>query len=202
MLSMMMPGAAVHARDFAGHYYLDNGLEMASELLLKPDGCFEFMLSYGAADYWAKGDWHFVDGSVMLSSERSFPKPPFRLARTTNKPIEGVRIFVVAPNGRRVPNIDVVLQHAGGASEIRTDADGVACFEDSQRPIAVSFGIWLYRFQSGPVALNPNHNEFSFVINAEQITELRFDDERLTVDEDMLVMHYWGDDHPLLYARQ
>jgi len=202
MLSMMMPRAAVHAKDFAGNYYLDNGLEMGSELLLRPNGGFEFMLSYGAADYWARGDWHFVDGAVMLNSEPAPPKPPFRLARTGHKPIEGVRIFVVAPNGRRVPNIDVILQHSGGVAEIRTDADGVAWFEDAQRPLAVLFSVWVYRFEAGPINLNREHNEFSFVINADQITQLRFNDERLTVDEDMLVMRYWGDDHPLLYARQ
>jgi hypothetical protein len=198
----MMPNAAAQARDLAGHYYLDNGVEMGSELLLKPDGGFEFMLTYGAADYWAKGDWYFVDGAVMLTSEHSPPRPPFRMARTARKPVEGVHIFVVAPNGRRVPNIDVVLHHDGGVSEIRTDADGVAWFEEARRPIAVSFGIWIYRFETGPISLNPEHNEFSFVIHADQITQLRFDDERLTIDQDLLVMRYWGDDHPMLYARE
>ena len=75
-------------------------------------------------------------------------------------------------------------------------------FEGVQRPVSVSFGIWIYRFESGPVSLNPDHNEFSFVINADQITQLRFNDERLTIDDDLLVLRYWGDEHPMLYARE
>ncbi|TGV77628.1 hypothetical protein EN788_67460, partial [Mesorhizobium sp. M2D.F.Ca.ET.145.01.1.1] len=32
----------------AGHYYLRGVMEVGSELLLKKDGSFEFMLAYGA----------------------------------------------------------------------------------------------------------------------------------------------------------
>ena len=42
------------AQDPAGHYVLQGVIEVGSELLLKPDGTFEYMLAYGAADYWAK----------------------------------------------------------------------------------------------------------------------------------------------------
>ena len=47
------PGAA----KYAGHYYLDGVMEVGSELLLKPDGSFEFMLAYGANDQYGKGCW-------------------------------------------------------------------------------------------------------------------------------------------------
>ena len=39
----------------AGHYVLEGVHEVGSELLLKPDGQFEYMLAYGAADYMATG---------------------------------------------------------------------------------------------------------------------------------------------------
>ena len=39
----------------AGHYVLRGVMEVGSELLLKPDGTFEFALAYGATDYYAKG---------------------------------------------------------------------------------------------------------------------------------------------------
>ncbi len=47
------PGAA----KYAGHYYLNGVMEVGSELLLKPDGSFEFMLAYGANDQYGKGCW-------------------------------------------------------------------------------------------------------------------------------------------------
>lgn len=41
----------------AGHYYLNGVMEVGSELLLRPDGSFEFMLAYGANDQYGKGCW-------------------------------------------------------------------------------------------------------------------------------------------------
>jgi hypothetical protein len=49
----------------AGHYYLNGVMEVGSELLLKPDGSFEFMLAYGALDQYGKGCWR-VEGSKVL----------------------------------------------------------------------------------------------------------------------------------------
>ena len=52
----------------AGNYVLHGVMEVGSELLLKPDGKFEFMLAYGAADYWAKGTWSHDGNAVVLHS--------------------------------------------------------------------------------------------------------------------------------------
>jgi hypothetical protein len=41
----------------AGHYYLRGVMEVGSELLLRKDGSFEFMLAYGANDQYGKGCW-------------------------------------------------------------------------------------------------------------------------------------------------
>ena len=49
----------------AGHYYLNGIIEVGSELLLRPDGSFEFMLVYGALDQYGKGCWR-VEGSSVL----------------------------------------------------------------------------------------------------------------------------------------
>src|SRR5262245_46717872 len=122
MVALVMLGAAAHAGDLAGHYYLQNVREVGSELLLKPDGSFEYMLAYGAADYWAKGTWRTSDGAVILNSNPGEAKPAFRLVRSSAKASPGIRIFVLAPNGRAVPNIDVTLQTAGDPSEARTDS--------------------------------------------------------------------------------
>ncbi len=41
----------------AGHYYLRGVMEVGSELLLRKDGSFEFMLAYGANDQYGTGCW-------------------------------------------------------------------------------------------------------------------------------------------------
>lgn len=43
--------------ELAGHYHLNGVMEVGSELLLRPDGTFEFMLAYGANDQHGKGCW-------------------------------------------------------------------------------------------------------------------------------------------------
>jgi hypothetical protein len=58
-------------QDLAGRYILQGVMEVGSELLLKPDGSFEYMLAYGAADYWAKGTWRYENNSVILNRRPS-----------------------------------------------------------------------------------------------------------------------------------
>ena len=63
----------VFAQDVAGHYVLRGVMEVGSELTLKPDGTFEYMLAYGAADYWSKGTWKktATRSSCAASEKRS-----------------------------------------------------------------------------------------------------------------------------------
>jgi len=73
---------AMEAADMTGHYYLRGVMEVGSELLLKPDGKFEFMLANGAADYWGRGSWKAVDGAVVLTSDPSNHGDPFALVKS------------------------------------------------------------------------------------------------------------------------
>jgi hypothetical protein len=64
-----------------GHYYLRGVMEVGSELLLKPDGSFEFMLAYGALDQYGKGCWR-VDGNrvLVIPAGRSAPAAQYSIA--------------------------------------------------------------------------------------------------------------------------
>ena len=201
LMTLMLLASAVNAADFTGHYYLQNVREVGSELMLKPDGTFEYMLAYGAADYWAKGTWRAEESAVILDSGAGTPKPAFRLVRSEAKNIPGVRIFVLAPNGRPVPNIDVALVNDGEPAEARTDADGAALL-NAKRPQSVVFRVRVYRYESAPIVLDPTRNEFQVEINGDEITQVRFRGERLTVDGKALMMRYWDKDQPMRYAKQ
>lgn len=54
----------------AGHYYLD-GDDVGSELLLRADGRFEYLLAYGASDARAQGCWRRSDRQVVLETARA-----------------------------------------------------------------------------------------------------------------------------------
>jgi hypothetical protein len=53
----------------AGHYYLSGVMETGSELLLKPDGQFEWYISYGAVDQVAEGRWGRTGQTVTLVTD-------------------------------------------------------------------------------------------------------------------------------------
>ena len=70
----------------AGHYYLSGVMETGSELLLRPDGRFQWYLSYGAADLTAEGRWQRDGGFVALEPEATdgpaqFPEMRFQRMR-------------------------------------------------------------------------------------------------------------------------
>lgn len=203
LLCLVPIGAAAgQAADLSGHYYLQNLREVGSELVLKPDGSFEFMLAYGAADYWAKGTWRTQNGSVILNSAPGKEKPPFRLLRSSATTAAAIRVRVQAPNGRAVPNIDVTLLTDKGQLEARTDSDGIAVFPKRSAARSAAFRVRVYNLETEPFDLNPAHDDFTFEIDGEAVTELRFTDERLTVNGKTLVMHYWGPDQDMHYVKE
>ena len=63
-----------------GHYYLNGVMEVGSELLLRPDGSFEFMLAYGALDQYGKGCWR-VEGNrvLVIPAGRSAPAAQYSI---------------------------------------------------------------------------------------------------------------------------
>lgn len=62
-----------------GHYYLQGVMEVGSELLLKKDGKFEWMLSYGNTDEQASGEWRAAGDLVTLVAGNGGKEPQFRV---------------------------------------------------------------------------------------------------------------------------
>jgi hypothetical protein len=195
--------AAVMAQPagLAGRYTLQQFRELGSELLLKPDDNFEFMLASGAADYWGKGAWRVQEQTVILNSTPRAETPPFRLVRSSAEKTAAIRVRVQPPNGRAVPNIDVALLTASGKLEVRTDNDGIALFPKEEPARSVTFGVGVYNLNTGPIALNGAHNDFAFEINGQAITELRFTDERFSINGKTLTTYYWGPDQAMRYMK-
>lgn len=185
----------------AGHYVLNGMMEVGSELLLKPDGQFEFMLAYGAADYWARGTWRHEKDAIVLNSSGK-KEEPFRFLRSDAGTPGRIRVWVIGKNGKGVPHIRVTLHAAGGESEATTTEDGAAVFPDVPKPRAVSFEVRVYDVQAGPFDINPAHKDIYFEINGDAIQQVLFTEEPLEIDGNDLVMKHWGADRPMHYERQ
>jgi hypothetical protein len=200
VLTLLAAISAV-AQDSAGHYYLQGVMEVGSELLLKPDGTFEFMLAYGAADYFAKGTWKRDGNAVILHSDGK-EEPPFRLTKSDAGKSGRIRVWVMGQNGKGVPNIHVGLKAGEQHLEAQTDSDGAAVFPDAAKPEAVYFEVRVYSVEAGPFEVNPAHRDFYFEINGDAIMQVLFKDEPLAIDGNALIMRHWDPDKPMRYVKQ
>lgn len=185
----------------AGHYVLRGVMEVGSELMLKPDGTFEFMLAYGAADYWAKGTWK-QDGNDIVLTSTGKEEAPFRLLRSEPGKPGRIRVWVLGKNGKGIPNIRVGLKAGGEHLDATTDQEGAAVFPDTAKPEAVNFEVRVYQLEAGPYPVDAASKDFYFEINGDAITQVLFENEHLTRDADSLVMVHWGADHPMHYEKQ
>jgi hypothetical protein len=202
-LVSLMALAVLTARgeDLAGQYILHGVMEVGSELLLKSDGSFEYVLAYGAADYWAKGTWRQEGNSVVLNSAGR-KEAVFRFLRSEAGKPGKICIWVTGKDGHGVENIEVALQTVDRDFEATTTSDGAAVFPDVANARAVAFEVPVYSIKAGPFEIEPSDNEFYFEINGDAITEVLFKDEALAIDGKDLVMKHWNEQQPMRYEKQ
>jgi len=196
----LLAATAFAADDVTGHYLLRGVREVGSELLVQPDGKFQYMLAYGAADYMAAGTWKREGDSIVLNTVTK-GDPPFKLLKSSASPEEGIRITVKGPGGHKAPNIDVFLKLDGKVIEGRTDSAGIAAFPRGNKG-SVRFVIDVYQFQSEEFPLPAGHNELEFQINGEAITTVKFVNEPLKVNGRTLEMRFWDKNRVLNYEKQ
>jgi hypothetical protein len=201
VIAMASASPIAQTDDLAGHYVLEGMMEVGSEMLLKPDGQFEFMLAYGAADYWAKGTWRREKDAVILNSSGK-KEEPFRFLRSEPGTPGRIRVSVLGKNGRGVPHIRVTLQADGRESEATTDDEGAAVFQDAPKAHAVSFEVRVYDVQAGPFEINASQKDQYFEINGDAIQQVLFTDERVQIEDGGLLMKHWGEDRPMHYEKQ
>ena len=201
VLFMALAALPKRADDMAGHYVLHGVMEVGSELWLKPDGNFEFMLAYGAADYWAKGTWKHEGKAVILQSTAK-EEAPFHLVRSEAGKPGRIRVWVMGKNGQGVEHIRVVLLTASKPEEATTDSDGAAVFPDVAGAHDVGFEVRVYSLQAGPYKIDPSQKDFYFEINADAIQQVFFKNESLTIEGKDLIMTHWKEGPPMHYGKE
>lgn len=198
---LALAAVAAYGQDLAGDYVLHGVMEMGSELTLKPDGKFELMIAYGAADYWAKGTWR-KDGNTVVLHSAGKKEEPFKLLRSEVGKTGQIRVWVMGQNKKGVENIDVHLITGGKALDGRTDSDGLAAFPDAPKAHGVAFEVPVYQVATAPYPIDDTHKDYYYEINGDNITQVFFTDEPLTIQGNNLIMTHWGTDHPMRYQRE
>jgi len=200
-VAALFAAAVLAADSAAGHYVLRGVMEVGSELLLRPDGTFEYMLAYGAADYQASGTWK-VDGDAVVLTTSGEEKQAFRMIRSAAVKGDGIRVIVKGPGGAPADHIDVGIKTEEGYLNATTDDHGVAAFTTKSAASSMAFRIPVYDYTAGPFPLNPQHNEFQFEIDGTAITRVPFKGERLKINGRTLEMRFWDRDKVMNYEKE
>ena len=80
LAAFLLFAAPVSAAPQVAGLYETQQIEVAAALELQPDGRFRYVLSYGAVDEAAEGDWRFDGAAVHLTSNPMPPEnPPLEL---------------------------------------------------------------------------------------------------------------------------
>jgi hypothetical protein len=100
-------GCAPAVAALAGHYWLRGVMEVGSELELRADGRFAYMLAYGALDELASGCWS-REGDVVALHAAKFET-------SMEDPMKFERLeLTVAPGGKLTRRFDA--EHVGAYS--------------------------------------------------------------------------------------
>ncbi|MBB5685384.1 hypothetical protein [Sphingobium boeckii] len=97
----------------AGRYRLSDGPDVASELILTPDGHFRYFLAAGALDEQAEGEWT-SDGSIIRLTTVPTPVPPAFAQGAAIDAEDPYFILVTWPNGRGIAGIDLRIGFDSG----------------------------------------------------------------------------------------
>ena len=171
--------------------YDGSQMEVAAQLLLKPDGHFQYELAYGALDEAAEGTWEFHDGAVFLTTVPAAIPPRFVVESDTPEPMGG--LWIKVSNGPLMQGARqriYLIYGLGEPAEMSEVADdGSVPFPDKRRPTAVVPVIPVYPIHPPAIPLTGSGGH-RIVLRFEphDIGKANFRAERLAVEDGMLVM--------------
>jgi hypothetical protein len=188
------PAPAGAPSDIAGGYFTSQA-EVASELMLKPDGRFQWYLTYGALDESAEGRWQREGDRVLLTTEPAVKPPRFTLDSAIPTPEKALKVRVAGPDGKPIGRIDVALIDADGSAVTAvTDEGGYATLERPKgKPKAVKLGIAVFGVVSDAFPVDPGKgNLLLFRFEPNDLGRADFKAEALRIEDGVLVLDRWG----------
>lgn len=188
-------GPAVAGTSPAGAYRLHQGPDMASELIVKPDGTFDYFLAAGSLDEMAHGTWRAEGKSLRLTT---IPKPVpavFTAGAIATVPEEKMVIHVTAPSGGGIAAVDFTIGFDAGEPVTGYTQDyGWSLASDELRtPRWISFSLAIYGITSQrfPIDLAKGNSQ-TFILNPNDLGTIDFTDLQIDIEPRKLVVHRWG----------
>lgn len=191
LLLMATPTEAAE-RSPAGAYRLVGEQDVASGLVLRRDGRFQYFLSAGALDERAEGRWTAQGRVVTLVTEPA-PRPPVFEQGPSGKAQDGVMsVTVASPEGRGLAGVDVRIGFDQGEPvESYTQEDGWALpAGETRRPRWIELAVPMHGLASPrfPIDL-ASGNALSFTLVPNDLGVIDFADVRVEIAGKALIVH-------------
>lgn len=203
LLPLLLLFAAAPAADPVGTYRLRGDPDVASELVLKRGGRFEYALAAGALDETASGRWRRVGNEIRLTTAPKPVPPSFAVAEATRTAEAPLVVRVTWPGGRDAVGTGLRIEfETGPALDSYVAGPGAWTLpeEETRRPVAVSLALPLYGFASPRFPIDTARaNALTFVITPNDLGRVDFEELPLETGPGGLVMR--RGEARLTYAR-
>lgn len=136
--------------------YVHSQMELVAGIRLNPDGTFLYGLTVGSFDERAQGRWKASGNRIELTSDPRPIAPVITPAKIEAAPGRPFALRVVAPNGRDIPGVDLLLEFDAG-EPLQSYAAGepwTLPVEERRTPRFVTFSMPSYRLRSDRLPLD------------------------------------------------
>ena len=184
-------GASSITRESLAGTYDGGQMEVGAELLLKPDGHFNYELAYGALDESAEGTWEFKDGAVFLTTVPAVVPPRFVVESDTPDPSGGLWIKLSSGpimQGAR-QRIYLIYGPNEEADMAEVADDGHVPLPGGRRPSAILPEIPVYPIMGKPIPLSgTGGHRIVMRFEPNDIGKADFRAQRMSIEDGALVM--------------
>ena len=187
--------AAVADDGLAGRYRVDDGPDVASELILRPNGKFDYFLMAGSLDEQAQGSWQ-VDGETLRLM--TIPKPVaavFSRGPASTTADGKLVLHVTNPAGRGIASVHFTLGFdTGPPVKGYTQDHGWSLDERDKRiPRWIELSVPIYKLRSPrfPIDLSTG-NEVTFILTPNDLGTIDFTGMQIDIQPHRLIMHRDG----------
>ena len=185
------PSAPAITRESLAGTYNGGQMEVAAELVLKPDGHFSYELAYGALDEAAEGNWEVKFGAVYLTTVPAVKLPQFVVESDKPEPSGG--LWIKISNGPVMPGAPQRIFLVYGPNEepgmVEIAEDGRVPFPGNRRPTAIVPEIPVYPVMSKAIPLTgAGGHRMVMRFEPNDMGKADFRAQRLSIENGVLVM--------------
>lgn len=178
-----------------GSYRLVGEQDVASGLVLWPDGRFEYFLSAGALDEHSEGRWSAAGGVVTLVTDPKPVPPVFKPSSPGKAEGTALAVSVISPDGSGIAGVDLRIGFGEGPPlEAYTQEDGWSLpAEEKRRPRWIELGVPMHGLRSPRFPIDiASGNALAFTLDPNDLGVVDFTGTKIETVGKALFLHRGG----------